>query len=132
MSKSGSGLFSGTKGNSAKVWNDITPTQPNYPGTDLPRSFIIKTAGETLWVHGNATEHIAEYLIRQVYTGHSQLSTKLSAQILLYDMQQSLGAITKDGVSYGRILHHGSWDFIIYKAKNGEPYDAVIHAFLKK
>jgi len=132
MSKSSSGYFSGTKGSSAGVWNDITPTQPNYPGTTLPRSFIIKTDGETLWVHGNATEHMAEYLIKQTNTGHSQESTKLVAQIMLYDMQQSLGAVTKNGVSYRRILHHGNWDFIINKARNGESYDAVIHALLKK
>lgn len=132
MSKSSSGYFSGTKGSSAGVWNDITPTQPNYPGTALPRSFVIKTDGETLWVHGNATEHMAEYLIKQTNTGHSQESTKPAAQIMLYDMQQSLGAVTKNGVSYGRILHHGNWDFIINKARNGESYDAVIHALLKK
>ena len=131
MSKSESGLYSGTKGNSAKVWNDITPTQPNYPGTEVPRSFVIKTDGETLWVHGNATEHMAEYLIKQANTGHSQGETKLSAQIMLYDMQQSLGVVTKKGISYGRILHHGNWDFIIKKARNGEPYDAVIHALIK-
>jgi len=132
MSKSSSGYFSGTKGTSAGVWNDITPTQPNYPGTALSRSFVIKTDGETLWVHGNATEHMAEYLIKQTSTGHSRESTKLAAQIMLYDMQQSLGAVTKNGVSYGRILHHGNWNFIINKARNGESYDAVIHAILKK
>ena len=47
MSKGGSGLFNGTKGASANVWNDIMPTAPNYPGTELPRSFIIKTDGES-------------------------------------------------------------------------------------
>lgn len=107
------------------------PTAPNYPGTELPRSFIIKTDGGTLWIHGNATEHMAEYLIKQANTGHSQESTKLAAQVMLYDMQQSLGAVTKNGVSYDKILHHGNWDFIISKARNGESYDAVIHALLK-
>ena len=131
MSKGISEYFSGTKGSSAEVWNDITSTQPNYPETALPRSFVIKTDGKTLWVSGNATEHMAEYLVKQVNTGHSQESTKLAAQIMLHDMQQSLGAITKN-VSYGTILHHGNWDFIIKKTRNGESYDAVIHALLKK
>lgn len=132
MSKGNSNLFSNNKESSANVWNDITSTQTNYPDTELPRSFIIKTEGETLWVHGNATEHIAEYLIKQANTGHSQETTKLVAQIILYDMQQSLGTLTKNGVSYGKILYHGNWEFIIIKAINGEPYDAVIHALLKK
>ena len=43
MSKSFSNLFTGTNGASAKVWDDITPTQPNYPGTEIPRSFVIRT-----------------------------------------------------------------------------------------
>ena len=132
MSKSSSCYFSGTTGSSAGVWNDITPTQPNYPGTALPRSFIMKTAGETLWVHGNATEHMAEYIIKQVNSGHLQGSTKLSTQLLVYDMQQSLSAVIKDGIVFGRILHYGNWDFIINKARNGESYDVVIHALLKK
>ena len=132
MSKRFSNLFHGTGGASAKVWDDITPTQPNYPGTEIPRSFIIKTDGETLWVHANATEHMADYIVKQVNTGHSSEPTKLAAQIMLYDMQQSLSAVTKNGIPYGRIVHHGNWDFIISKPRNGEPYDAVIHAFIKK
>ena len=86
MSKSSSGYFFGTKGSSAGVWDDITPTQPSYPGTVIPRSFVIKADGETLWVHGNATEHMTEYLIKQTNTGHSQESTKLAAQIMLYEL----------------------------------------------
>ena len=60
MSKGNSRLFSGTKGSSASVWSDITPTQPNYPGTELPRSFIMNTEDGMLWVHGNSMEHMAE------------------------------------------------------------------------
>ena len=132
MSKSFSNLFQGTTGASANVWNDITPTQPNYPGTKIPRSFVIRTEGEALWVHANATEHMADYIIKQVNTGHLLESTKLASQIMLYDMQRSLSAVTKSGIAYGRIVHHGNWDFIFSKPRNGEPFDAVIHAFIKK
>ena len=132
MSKSYCRLFSGTIGSTSIVWDDITPTQPNYPETEIPRSFVIRTNGKTLWVHGNATKHMAEYLIKQASTGHTNESTRLSAQIMLYDMQRSLGEVTKVGFTYGRILHHGNWDFIISKARKGEKYDVVIHALIKK
>lgn len=131
MSKSYSGLFGGTIGGSSRVWEDISPTQPNYPGTEIPRSFTIKTDNGVLWVHGNATEHMAEYLIKQLNTGHSSENNKLSAQIMLYDMQKSLSAVTKNGIAYGRILKHSNWEFIINRARNDEPYDAVIHAFIR-
>ena len=49
MSKGASGLFSGTKGSTSNVWNNITATQPNYVGTEIPRSFIIKTPKKSFW-----------------------------------------------------------------------------------
>ena len=36
-------------------------TQPNYPGSVIPKSFeMTLTNGQKVWIHGNATEHIAE------------------------------------------------------------------------
>nr|WP_258526873.1 RHS repeat-associated core domain-containing protein [Enterobacter cloacae] len=44
------------------VWDDINPTQSNYPGTVIPKSFEMTLPnGQRVWVHGNATEHMAEY-----------------------------------------------------------------------
>ena len=40
------------------VWDNITPTQENYPYTNIPKSFEIEVNGEKMWVHGNATEHM--------------------------------------------------------------------------
>ena len=97
-----------------------------------PQNTGVHSQGYSLWVHGNATKHMAEYLIKQASTGHTNESTRLSAQIMLYDMQRSLGEVTKVGFTYGRILHHGNWDFIISKARKGEKYDVVIHALIKK
>ena len=132
MSKGKSGLFHGTSGDSSDVWNNIMPTQSNYPGTELPRSFIVKTDNKTLWVNGNATKHMAKYLIKQLNMGHSREGSKLMTQMLLYDMQQSLGVVTQNEIIYGKIYQHGNWYFIINKAREGMPCDAVIHALLKK
>ena len=42
------------------VWDHIIATQETYPGTKIPRSFVIEVNGERMWVHGNATEHMYE------------------------------------------------------------------------
>lgn len=44
------------------VWDDINPTQSNYPGTVIPKLFEMTLPnGQRVWVHENATEHMAEY-----------------------------------------------------------------------
>ena len=47
MSKGGSGLFKGSNGATIKIWEDITPTENNYSGTAIPRSFTIKVNNGT-------------------------------------------------------------------------------------
>ena len=132
MSKGGSGHFSGTLGTTTNIWKQITPTQPNYPGTVIPRSFIIKTLNYTFWVHGNATEHIADYLNKQSKEGHSQGSTKIEAQIILSDMHISLSKVTEKGIHYNTSLKHGNWEFVIKASRNKSEYDIIIHAMYKK
>ena len=132
MSKGGSGHFENTNGASAEVWDNITSTQPNYAGTEIPRSFVITTPKSTFWVHGNATEHMAEYVIKQANAGHSLGSTRLDSQIILSDMRTSLSEVTKEGIKYNTPLQHGNWEFIIKKSNDSDKYDAVIHAMYKK
>ena len=132
MSKGGSGHFSGTKGSTAEVWNNITPTQPNYSGTELPRSFVMKTSKDSFWVHGNATEHMADYLIKQSNSGHSLGSTKLDTQLMLSDMRSSLSTVTQGGIKYNTPLKHGNWEFIIKPSRTKNKHDLIIHAMYKK
>ena len=132
MSKTDSGYFDGTSGESVNVWKYVTPTQPNYEHTEIPRSFIIETENGTFGVHGNATEHMADYVVRQYKDGASYEAIKLDSQIILSDMQRSLRAVTKDGVKYDTPLKHGNWEFVIKESKSSDEYDAVIHALYKK
>jgi filamentous hemagglutinin len=54
------GVVEGT----ASVWESVVATQEVYEGTLIPRSFELTTEGAgRVWVHGNATEHIAEFVI---------------------------------------------------------------------
>ena len=47
-------------------WNkSINPTQDLIPGTNIPKSFTIEGQtinGNTVWVHGNATKHMGEFV----------------------------------------------------------------------
>lgn len=42
-------------------WDSSTPTQPNYPGSELRWSFELNLGDESVWVNGNATKHMVEY-----------------------------------------------------------------------
>jgi hypothetical protein len=45
-----------------KIWNSIEATSGLREGTIIPSSFTMDLPnGQKVWVHGNATEHMAEY-----------------------------------------------------------------------
>jgi hypothetical protein len=54
------------------IWNSIKATQPVYDGTVIPRSFELSTQSSDVWVHGNATEHLAEYATSMLNRGVGQ------------------------------------------------------------
>ena len=46
------------------VWDDVVETGARYPGTEVPRSFRLGLDdGTEVWVHPNATEHLAERVL---------------------------------------------------------------------
>ena len=53
-------------GNSSGNWTDgIKATQEAIPGTNIPKSFVMEgkiVNGKDVWVHGNATKHMGEYI----------------------------------------------------------------------
>ena len=48
------------------TWDEsIIPTQETIEGTNIPKSFVIKgmkVNGNAVWVHGNATKHMGEFV----------------------------------------------------------------------
>ncbi|WP_162165098.1 RHS repeat-associated core domain-containing protein [Paenibacillus graminis] len=49
----------------ATIWGRITATQSVRQGTYIPTSFVLEDItvnGNKLWVHGNATKHMEEYM----------------------------------------------------------------------
>ena len=149
MSKSGSGLFSGTSGNEYKdekfaysnneptavVWEKIAPTAQNYPGTEIPRSFIVDVPSTKhnpegkLWTHGNATEHMHEALTSIKDNPRLKVSNpNLYSQFILYDYYKALNAVCRGEINYNRTYRIGNWEFAFSEARSGQKYPVVKHA----
>ena len=112
----------------AKVWAHIKPTQENYVGTEIPRSFLVKTPTGTFWTHGNATKHMNEIVTSAMRKQRlAQANPKLLSQFVLYDYRKSLIDATKNGVVLNKNIRTNHWDFRFSKRK-GDKDTVVIHA----
>jgi hypothetical protein len=143
MSKSGSGLFTGTFGdkeitekthqlideNTAEVWNHITVTQPSDISLPIPKSFILSTKSGKYWVNPNGTKHIIDELTSSK-TRHQlkQANPNLYSQFLLFDYYKSVNRISSRKILYGEKIVSGNWEFIFAEARNGGKYPVIKHA----
>ena len=94
-------------GKTGTVFDSIKGTQPVYPGSVIPKSFEMTLPnGQKVWVHGNATEHMAEYAASKALTNTPE-AVRLASQTELRIFQAALDTATKDGMSYGRITVDG-------------------------
>ncbi|MET7380152.1 RHS repeat-associated core domain-containing protein [Streptomyces sp. NPDC005526] len=107
----------------ASVWSRIAATQPAYPSTLVPRSFNLMTAtGRQIWVHPNATKHIAEEIM------HNSFSRHLKTEEMLVGLVRSVDDATRQGIQYGRrVLSHG-WELIIVPGKTVLDNPVLKHA----
>lgn len=113
-------------GGTGTVWDLIKPTQPEYPGTKIPKSFEIKVNTQKLWVHGNATEHIFEDVVKSIK--NPSIDDNLYSQILLSDFHGSLNIATQNGVKYNEIIKVGHWDFKFAPPREPGQLPVVTHA----
>ena len=110
------------------VWDDIEATQPNYGGSDIPRSFVMNTGGSKVWVHPNATEHVAEYARARADNMASSQQVGLSTQAYLKSLQAAVGEATRGGVPLGRTVTVGGWE-MKFSQRPTDPLPALMHAF---
>ncbi len=109
------------------VWDDIVATQGNYPGSVLPKSFELSTASGKIWVHGNATKHIDEFLqMKAKYVTPDVV--RLSTQQQLRSLQASVGSATKNGVIYDKLMNVGGWELKFSAPRQSGQMPALIHA----
>jgi hypothetical protein len=105
----------------ASVWKYIRATQPEYPGTVIPRSFTVSTSNGTFWTHGNATKHMYEALISiRDNPMLKNTNPNLFAQFILYDYRKALIAATGGAIRLGTRIRVGHWEFILGKRKSDE------------
>ncbi|WP_432095280.1 DUF6531 domain-containing protein [Streptomyces sp. bgisy100] len=107
----------------ASVWTRIAATQPVYAGTVLPKSFnLLTSSGRQIWVHPNATKHLAEEIM------HNGFSKSFKAEEMLVGLTRAVDAATVQGVQYGRrVLSHG-WELIIAKPRTLTENPVLKHA----
>jgi|LSQX01.2.fsa_nt_gb RHS repeat-associated protein len=97
------------------VYDNIKITQPVYEGTQIPKSFEITTAnGQKMWVHPNATEHMFEYVTRNL--NHSR---NINSQQMLSSFESALNQSVKNGVQFDKMIKVGNWEFK-FAAPRGE------------
>jgi hypothetical protein len=112
----------------ADLWNSIKPTQPVYDGTVIPRSFELTTQNGRFWVHGNATEHLAEFASGATRRGLSPELVNLSTTVQLASLQAAVNAAAQRGIPYHTMLQVAGWELIFAPPRNPGELPAIIHA----
>nr|CUV15611.1 protein of unknown function [Ralstonia solanacearum] len=110
------------------VWDSITATQPNYPGSVIPQSFSMSLPnGQSVWVHGNATEHLAEYA-QMVANNNPPGVVRLTTQQQLASLQGAVNTATQEGVPYNQLINVGGWELKFSPPRQPGQLPALIHA----
>ncbi|MEQ5227478.1 VENN motif pre-toxin domain-containing protein [Proteus cibi] len=110
------------------VWGSIKATQPNYSGSVIPKSFEMTLPnGQKVWVHGNATEHIAEYAQYRA-KNYTPEAVRLSSQQQLNSLQGALNLATQKGLEYNKLINIGGWELKLSPPREKGGLPAVIHA----
>jgi RHS repeat-associated protein len=113
------------------IWDDIVATQGNYPGSVLPKSFELTTSeGIKIWVHGNATEHIAEFLQMKAINSTPEV-VRLVTQIELQSLQGAVNLAIKNGIPYNQLITIGGWELKFVAPRAADQLPALIHALPK-
>ncbi|EHD13496.1 hypothetical protein CIN_16880 [Commensalibacter intestini A911] len=110
------------------VWDFIKPTQDNYLGSVIPKSFEMSLPnGEKIWVHGNATKHMAEYAQYKAINNTPE-AVRLSSQQELSSLQNALNTATQNGVKYDKLIIVGGWELKLSPSRQPGGLPALIHA----
>lgn len=110
------------------VWDSIKPTQPVYPGSVIPRSFEMTLSdGQSVWVHGNATEHLAQYAQMLAERNLPEV-VRLKTQLELTNLQGAVNAATKGGIAYDQLITIDGWELKFGAPREPGQLPALIHA----
>jgi filamentous hemagglutinin len=118
------------KGGDEIIWNYIKATQEVYPGSILPKSFELTTPTSKIWVHPNATEHIAEF-IQMKAANFAPEAVRLATQVQLKSLHAAVSESIKSGITYDKLLEIGGWELKFSPAREAGQLPALIHALPK-
>lgn len=83
--------------------------------------------GQTVWVHGNATEHMAEYAASKAVT-HTPEAVRLTSQVQLESFQAAVNSATKTKMPYGERISVDGWQLEFKPPRAEGELPAIIHA----
>ena len=106
----------------------VVPTQAPYEGTIIPRSFELRGSTGSVWVHPNATKHLAEYANGMLERGVNPELAHLGTTADMQSLRGAVEAATASGVPYGRIVNYGGWELKFGPARKAGGLPALIHA----
>ncbi|WP_249507798.1 contact-dependent inhibition effector tRNA nuclease [Escherichia coli] len=110
------------------VFDSIKATQPVHPGSVIPQSFEMSLPnGQKIWVHGNATEHMAEYAASKAVT-HTPEAVRLASQVELSSFQAAVNTATKTNMPYGERITVDGWQLEIKPPRVDGELPTIIHA----
>ncbi|MEV6328658.1 RHS repeat-associated core domain-containing protein [Streptomyces sp. NPDC051909] len=118
------GLFAGRE----TVWDGIKATQPNYPGSDLPRSFELGAGDTRVWVHGNASEHMAEYLSGMAQRGATKAQIDMATQAQLLSLQAAVAEAGRGGLPFDKMVNVGGWELKFGAPRSPGQLPVLFHA----
>lgn len=129
VAKSGkiAGFFAKLFSKEQIVWDSIKATQPVWEGTVIPRSFELAAGNVKVWVHGNATEHLAEYATAMLKRGMSREAVSLGSQVQLASLQAAVREATALGVPLNKLVNAGGWE-LKFAQKASDNLPVLIHA----
>ncbi|QDQ25892.1 hemagglutinin [Chitinimonas arctica] len=105
----GGAAFKSGKIFTVTVWDSIEATEPTREGTAIPRSFVLKAGGETVQVHGNATEHLAGYAAGMARRGLSPEAVNLASEVQLSNLQLTVTRAIANGAPLNTLVKTGGW-----------------------
>lgn len=126
-------LVTSVGSNSGKtVWSLIKATQPNHPGTVIPRSFeLTTTTGDKVWIHGNATKHLAEYA-GMTANHYPPEVVRLVSQQQLASLHGAISSASSSGIRYGEIMIIDGWELKFAPPRSPGKLPVVTHALNTK
>jgi filamentous hemagglutinin len=102
-----------------------------HPGSAIPQSFELTLQnGQKVWVHGNATEHIAEYAAMKAQS-YTPEAVRLASQAQIESFSAAVNSATKNGIQYSRLQEIDGWELKFAPPRSGGLAPVVIHALYR-